>query len=84
MATMMDPVRLSGLKQASYVMQSLTEGKSSEEITASLGGDMQLVSMWISFLRHNNWIIADVNGWAVTTKGAQWNRMNIDSAKFTS
>jgi hypothetical protein len=84
MATMMDPGRLSGLKQASFVMQCLTEGQSSEEIAASLGGDMQLVAMWISFLRHNHWMIADDKGWAVTAKGARWSRMNSNSAKSTS
>lgn len=84
MATMMDPGRLSGLKQASYVMQRLTEGQSSEEIAASLGGDKQLVAMWLSFLRHNHWMTADDKGWAVTAKGARWNRMNTDSTKFIS
>ena len=70
--TMLDPVRLVGLKQAAYVIECLTKGQSEQQIIIALGGDEQLLRMWISFLRHNHWMEAGVNGWSITTKGALW------------
>jgi hypothetical protein len=69
MATLIDPGWLSGLKQASYVTQCLTEGQSREEIAVTLGGDMQLVAVWLSSLRHNHWMIVDDKGWALLPRG---------------
>ena len=69
---MLDPVRLAGLKQATYVMQCLTKGQSWQEIAMSLGGDEQLVTMWISFLKHNHWITETKEGWFTTAKGIAW------------
>jgi len=75
--TMLDPVRLVGLKQAMYVMECLTKGQSEQQIANTMGDDKQLVRMWISFLQHNHWMESGVNGWFVTTKGAAWiNRYN--------
>jgi hypothetical protein len=76
MITAIDPVRLVGLKQAAYVMQCLIKGQNKEEIVIALGGDDQLVSMWISFLLHNRWITEGGEGWSVTAKGTNWNMRN--------
>lgn len=70
--TMLDPVRLVGLKQAVFVMQGLTTGQSEQQIAMALDGDEQLLRMWISFLQHNHWMEAGLNGWSITTKGAWW------------
>src|SRR5688572_2311693 len=72
MTTLIDPVRLSGLKQASYVMRCITEGQTEEKIAIALGGDVQLVAMWLSFLKHNHWMTEGNGGWSVTAKGTQW------------
>jgi predicted transcriptional regulator len=71
---MLDPVRLAGLKQATYIMQCLTTGQSGQQIAMALGGDEQLVSMWVSFLRHNHWIMKKREGWSVTSKGEEWTK----------
>lgn len=80
MTTVIDPIRLAGLKQAIYVMQRLTEGQSKEDISASLANDEQLVKMWILFLKHNHWIEEGLNGWSITAKGRTWCGKYVDSA----
>ena len=70
--TMLDPVRLVGLKQATYIMECLARGQSEQQIAGALAGDEQLLRMWISFLQHNHWMEAGLNGWSITTKGASW------------
>jgi hypothetical protein len=74
MTTVMDPIRLAGLKQATYVMDSLVKGYTEEEITKILGGDAQLVKMWILFLKYNQWIEATMEGWDTTSKGLEWSK----------
>jgi hypothetical protein len=74
MTTVMEPGRLAGLKQATYVMESLVKGYTEEEITKILGGDAQLVRMWILFLRHNHWIEATMEGLDATSKGLEWSK----------
>ncbi|HEU4605112.1 MAG TPA: hypothetical protein VFS46_02620 [Nitrososphaera sp.] len=78
MTTVIDPMRLAGLKQATYVMQCLIKGQSKEDITVALGNDEQLVNMWISFLRHNHWIDEGLNGWSITAKGRTWCGKGVD------
>lgn len=51
-----DPNRLSGLTQACYILKCVDQGQNEAQITTSLGGDLQLVKMWLSFLLHNNWM----------------------------
>jgi hypothetical protein len=74
MTTIIEPVRLGGLKQAVYVMESLVKGQSEEQIAITLGNDKQLVSMWILFLKHNHWIEATMEGWDATSKGLEWSK----------
>ena len=51
-----NPADLRGLKQALYVLQSLEQGKTADQIVDRFGGDRQLVAIWTSFLIHNQWI----------------------------
>jgi hypothetical protein len=69
-----NPVQLAGLKQAAYVMKCLVEGYTEEEIVKILGKDQQLVVMWISFLRHNQWMEKSMEGWSMTAKGVVWSK----------
>lgn len=74
MTTIIDPAQLAGLKQAMYVMESLFRNDSKEQIVKVLDGDEQLYNMWKLFLKNNNGITETMEGWAVTGKGAMWNR----------
>ena len=74
-----DPARLVGLKQAAYVMECLVKGQSEEEIVRTIGGDEQLVTMWISFLKHNHWITETMGGWSTTAKGVAWSRRDMSA-----
>lgn len=80
-----NPVNLRGLKQALFVLHSLEQGKSSQQITKYFDGDAQLVDIWTNFLIHNHWIekIEDYSGGAryiVTDKGREWTeRLQIHS-----
>ncbi|HEV8404269.1 MAG TPA: hypothetical protein VGQ13_00015 [Nitrososphaera sp.] len=42
-------------------------------------GNKQLVSMWILFLKRNQWIKEKVNGWTVTAKGQMWSKRIANS-----
>ena len=75
MTTIIDPVRLVGLKQAAYVMGSLVRNDSEAQIILALGGDAQLYHMWMSFLRHNHWIAETMQGeYSITAKGSMWSK----------
>lgn len=80
-----NPVNLRGLKQALFVLHSLEQGKSSQQIIKYFDGDTQLVEIWTNFLIHNHWIkkIEDDSGAAryiVTGKGREWTeRLQIHS-----
>lgn len=74
MTTIVDPIKLAGLKQAAYVMGCLASNDSEQQIIESLGGDAQLYKMWKLFLKHNEWIIETAGGWSPTPKGALWNK----------
>lgn len=74
-----DPARLVGLKQAVYVMECLVKGQSEEEIVRTISGDEQLVTMWISFLKHNHWIAETNGGWSSTAKGVAWSRRDMST-----
>lgn len=77
MATLNEPVRLSGLKQAVNIMDCITAGQTKDQIAIALGGDVQLVEMWLSFLQHNHWMIEGAGGWSVTAKGAMWSKSEL-------
>lgn len=64
-----------GLRQALFVLRSLEQGKSADQIVEKFDGDTQLVEIWTAFLIHNHWIEkieADGGGarYLVTDKGA--------------
>jgi hypothetical protein len=84
MTTLTEPVRLSGLKQAAFVMKCLTGGQRMDEITMAFGGDEQLANLWLSFLRHNHWIVQDGRKWSLTPKGAMWSKNIADRTKVTT
>ena len=84
MTIVVEPNRLSGLRQAVYVMDCITTGQTREQISKTLGGDTQLVAMWLSFLQHNHWMIEGFDGWAVTTKGAKWSNELARQTKVIS
>jgi predicted transcriptional regulator len=53
----------------------LSSGESKEQLVKEFDGDEQLVSMWISFLLHNGWMINDnpeKDHWVITDKGQDW------------
>jgi hypothetical protein len=74
MTTIIDPVRLVGLKQAAYVMGCLVRNDSEAQVILTLGGDAQLYHMWKSFLRHNQWMTETTHGYSITAKGSMWNK----------
>ena len=74
MTSIIKPAQLSGLRQAAYVMECLVRNDDCKEIVRMLDGDDQLYQMWKLFLVHNNWITRTKQGWAVTPKGAMWNK----------
>ena len=68
-----NPVHLSGLTQALYVMRALVEGKTVYQIVDEFQGDRQLVGIWTSFLIENQWIErTKAGGFAATKEGREW------------
>jgi hypothetical protein len=45
-----------GLSQATYILKCLSEGYSKDQIYSVFNGDIQLVSIWIDFLKDKHWI----------------------------
>jgi len=78
MTTIIEPDMLVGLKQAVYVMDCLVKGHREEQIAITLGGDKQLVSMWLLFLKHNHWMEETMSGWSLTAKGKSWCSKSVD------
>lgn len=68
-----EPKKLSGLKQAMYILDCLHDGLSEGQIIASCDGDGQLVKIWIDFLKDNRWVIKDDANkrWVLTDKGKE-------------
>ena len=67
------PLKLRGLMQAVYVSECLSNGETYEKIVAKFEGDIQLVDMWVNFVKHNGWIRYDTETqqWSTTEKGKQ-------------
>ena len=74
MTTIIDPVRLAGLKQAAYIMGCIARNDSEAQVILALGGDAQLYHMWVSFLRHNKWMTETTHGYSITAKGSMWKK----------
>jgi hypothetical protein len=68
-----DPTSLHGLNQAMFISDCLCKGMKEEDIIKLFHGDKQLVSMWVSFLKHNHWVEyqAHERKWALTAKGLE-------------
>jgi hypothetical protein len=74
-----DARKLPGLHAATHILKCLASGESKEQLVKEFDGDEQLVSMWISFLLHNRWMLKE-NGrkmynkdyWVITDKGQDW------------
>jgi hypothetical protein len=73
LAGKVNPLNLRGLKQAVYVLQSLEQGKTTDQIVDKFKGDSQLVEIWTNFLIHNHWIERkNASGFSATEKGKDW------------
>lgn len=71
----LNPKKLSPLESAAYVLECIQEGKRKEEIVRRFNDDEQLVSLWLTFLKANDWLEEDHNSGSqllVTEEGKQW------------
>jgi hypothetical protein len=69
-----DPLKLSGLGQATYIMKGISESEPLEKIIKKFEEDEQLVKLWMSFLLRNKCIQKPTGDhrWLVTDNGIQW------------
>jgi hypothetical protein len=52
-----DPAHnLSHLRQASYILKCISEGRTRKEIVEEFDGDEQLVLIWINYLMERNYL----------------------------
>jgi predicted transcriptional regulator len=66
---------MGSLQSSIILMRAIQEKKSRASINTIFNGDIQLVNMLLSYLRHNHCIEIDSNSkseWAVTSKGKGW------------
>jgi hypothetical protein len=66
---------MGSLKGSIVLMRAINKDKSRHSIDAAFDGDIQLVDMLWSYLRHNQCIEKDSaseNGWKVSIKGKHW------------
>ena len=47
---------LSHLRQASYILKCISEGRTRKEIVEAFDGDEQLVLIWINYLMERNYL----------------------------
>jgi len=72
-----NPRELIGLRQAVFVLCCKLNGMTNSKIVELFQGDRQLVQLWMSFMRHNEWIRHDKltdhsdDKWVVTDKGKE-------------
>ncbi|MDQ6864097.1 MAG: hypothetical protein M3044_09755 [Thermoproteota archaeon] len=70
-----NPKKLSPLETAAYVLECIHEGKRKEEIVQRFDDDEQLVSLWLTFLKANDWLEEDHDSnsqLVVSEEGKQW------------
>lgn len=73
-----DPAHsLSRLRQASYILKCVSEGRTRKEIVEEFDGDEQLVLIWINYLMERNYLNTVS---VVTNEGYGFLRNFIDSA----
>ena len=71
----LNPKKLSPLETAAYVLECIHEGKRKEEIVERFDDDEQLVSLWLTFLKANDWLEEDHDSnsqLVVSVEGKQW------------
>jgi hypothetical protein len=51
-----NPYSLSPLRQASYILKCISEGRPRKEIVEQFGGDEQLVLIWINYLMERHYL----------------------------
>jgi hypothetical protein len=71
----LNPKKLSPLETAAYVLACIHEGKRKEEIVQRFDDDEQLVSLWLTFLKANDWLEEDHDSnsqLVVSEEGKQW------------
>jgi hypothetical protein len=57
----LDPAHsLSPLRQASYILEYISEGRTRKEIVEEFDGDEQLVLIWIKYLMERNYTVSIV------------------------
>ena len=67
-----NPLQLTGLKQAIFVLKCMHDGITESEIVDLFHGDKQLVEIWKGFLIHNHRMAQPDGKWIVTAKGEEW------------
>ena len=75
-----DPMKLSGLHQAEYILSCMVEGQSREATITKFKGDEQLVQMWTLFVVHNHWVERDQFGKITPTEKG---RRHLEEYKST-
>jgi hypothetical protein len=74
----LDPAHsLSPLRQASYILKCISEGRNRKEIVEEFDGDEQLVSIWINYLMERHYLNIPS---LVTNEGYTFLRNFTDSA----
>jgi len=71
----LNPKKLSPLESAAYVLECIQEGKRKEEIVQRFDDDEQSVSLWLTFLKANDWLEGDHDSnsqLVVSEEGKQW------------
>lgn len=71
----LNPKKLSPLESAAYVLECIHEGKRKEEIVQRFDDDGQLVSLWLTFLKANDWLEEDHDSnsqLVVSEEGKRW------------
>jgi predicted transcriptional regulator len=66
---------MGSLQSSIILMRAIQRKKNRASINATFNGDVQLVNMLLSYLRHNHCIERDSNSkseWTVTLKGTDW------------
>ena len=79
MALAVKSAGLGGLKKAILVLQCLGKGRTRRQIVEPLGGDEELVDVWISFLMQYYWVEQhywieqqeEPDEWSVTPEGKE-------------
>ena len=67
-----DPSKFTGLQLPAYILKCLAKGDSQKEIASRFPEDGELVALWVSFLRNNQWAQKLDGKFSITAKGQAW------------